>query len=66
MLQFSHIQLSIRFSNGALAMDPFGLDPIEPWALDRQGTDHHAAATCLLDVLVVCLEPGTHGLADMP
>ena len=66
MLQFCYTQLPIRFRNRALAMDPFGLDPIEPWALDRQGTHHHAAAACLLDVPVVCLDPGPHGLADVP
>jgi hypothetical protein len=65
MLQFCHPQLPIRFRKRALAMDPFGLDPIEPWALDRQGTHHHAAAACLLDLLVVCLDPGPHGLADV-
>ena len=66
MLQFCHTQLPIRFRNRALAMDPFGLDAIEPRALDRQGTHHHAAAASLLDVPVVRLEPGPHGLADVP
>ena len=66
MLQFCHTQLPIRFSNRSLAMDPFGLDPIEPWALARQRTHYHAAAACLLDVPVVHLEPRTHGLADVP
>jgi hypothetical protein len=66
MLQFGHTQLPIRFRNRALAMDPFGLDPIEPGALNRQGTHHHATATGLLDVPVVRFEPGPHGLADVP
>jgi hypothetical protein len=66
MLQFCHTQLSIRFSNRALTMDPFGLDPIEPGALDRQRTHHHAAAACLLDVPMVRLEPRPHSLADVP
>ena len=66
MLQFCHTQLPIRFRNRALAMDPFGLDPIEPGALNRQGTHHQATAAGLLDVPVVRLEPGPHGLADVP
>ena len=66
MLQFCHTQLPIRFSNRALTVDPCGLDPIEPGALDRQRTHHHAAAACLLDVPIVRLEPCPHGLADVP
>ena len=66
MLQFCYTQLPIRFRNRALAMGPFGLDPIEPRALDRQGTHHHTAAASLLDMPVVRLEPRPHGLADVP
>lgn len=66
MLQFFNPQLPIRFSNGSLAMDPFGLDPIEPGALARQGTHYHTTAAYLLDVPVVRLEPRPYGMAEVP
>ena len=66
MLQFCHTQLPIRFSNCTLAMDPFGLDPIEPGTLCRQSAHDHATAAVPLDAPIVRLEPGLHGLADMP
>ena len=66
MLQFCDTQLAIRFRNRALAMDPFGLAPIQPGALDRQGTHHEATAAFLLDAPVVRFAPRPHRLADVP
>ena len=66
MLQFVYMQLPIRFGNGPLAMHPFGLKAIQPGTLARQGAHHHATAAVPLDATVVCLEPRSHGLADVP
>ena len=55
------------FDNGALAMQPLGLDGIEPRALAGQvaGQDTHAAALAF-DLPVVGPNPVAHELADMP
>ena len=66
MLQFVHMQLPIRFSNGPLAMHPFGLDAIEPGTRAGQRAYHDATAAVPLDAPVVRLEPRPHGLADVP
>ena len=66
MPQFCNTQRPIRCRNHARARDPFGLDPIEPRALDRQGTHRHPAAVSLRDRPVVRLKPPPHGLADVP
>src|SRR5437867_987040 len=47
-------------------MHPFGLDPIEPRALDGHGTHHHTTAAFTLDPPLVGFEPLTHRLADVP
>ena len=56
-----------RLDNGALAVQPLGLDRIEPWALARQVArqDAHALARPF-DLTVVRADPGAHELADMP
>lgn len=66
MLQFIHRQLPIRFRNGPLAMDPFGLDAIQPGTLTRQGAHHHTTTAFPLDAPVMRFKPGPHGLADVP
>ena len=66
MLEFVHMQLPIRFRNGPFAMDPFGLDAIQPGTLDRQRAHDNATAACPLDAPVVGLEPCPHGLTDVP
>ena len=54
-------------NDGALAMDPLGLDGLEPRTLDRQiaGREAHPLAL-LVDLLVMAADPGSHHLADMP
>ena len=66
MLQFCHTQLPIRFSNARLPWTHLGSIRLSQGLLTRQGTHHHAAAACLLDVPIVRLEPRPHGLADVP
>src|ERR1051326_8124716 len=51
----------------ALAMDPGGLNRIEPWTLDRQGTAEDADADAgLLDLAVVGAQPRADRDAAMP
>ena len=55
------------FDNGALAVDPFRFDGIEPGTLDRQLIHQQPdSRTCPLDGLIVLANPGAHGLADVP
>jgi hypothetical protein len=55
------------FDNGALGMDPLGLDRVEPGTLDRQVADQDAhTAALLLDLPIVRPDPGTDGLTDVP
>src|SRR6266568_1922142 len=58
---------AIGLDDVPLAVDPFGLNRVEPGALRRQqkGQDTHACAR-LLDVLVVLANPGANGLALVP
>jgi hypothetical protein len=45
MLQFVHMQLLIRFSDGPLAMHPFGLDAVQPGVIAPLPMSY--AACCL-------------------
>src|SRR5258706_7323128 len=58
---------AVRLDNGTFAVDPLGLDRIEPGAFDRQVArqDPYAVAL-LLDLLVVGMDPAAHVLADVP
>ena len=50
-----------------LAMQPLGLNGVQPRALDRQGTGEQAHALArLLDLAVVRAQPGAHDLAVVP
>jgi len=55
------------FNHRPFAMNPFGLNRIEPRALRRQAErqDAHAFAD-QLDLLVVLPDPGAHDFADIP
>ena len=59
---------AVGLDDAALAVDPLGLDRVEPGALDRQvaGDDAHAAARRCLTCAVVVADPGAHRLADVP
>lgn len=56
-----------RFNDGTCAMNPRGLNGVKPGTSGRQTTRQktHALA-CRLDLLVVCSDPGTHDVAEMP
>src|SRR5712691_5769519 len=56
-----------RLDNRTLAVQPLGLDRVEPWALARQVAhqDAHTPARPF-DLTVVLPDPGAHELADMP
>ncbi len=58
---------AIGLDDVPLAVDPFGLNRVEPGALRRQqeGQDTHACAR-LLDLLIVLANPGANGLTLMP
>ena len=58
---------AVGFDDAAFAMDPGGLDGVEPGALDRQvaGDDPDANAA-LLDQSVVVPDPVAHLVADVP
>src|SRR2546429_1784694 len=58
---------AIGLDDVALAVDPFGLNRVEPGALRRQqeGQDTHACAG-LLDLVIVLANPGANGLTLMP
>src|SRR5260221_6656430 len=56
-----------RFDDRALAVDPLGLNGVEPGTLDRQTADEEAhAVPIVLDLAVVGPDPGADRLADMP
>ena len=56
-----------RLNDGALAMDPFRLNRVEPGALDWQTTHQETHAEALpLDGAVVRANPGTYRVTDMP
>ena len=51
----------VGFNNSALAMQPFGLDGIEPGTFRREQKGQDADAFALLfDLLVVLAYPGAH------
>src|SRR5262245_15541315 len=56
-----------RLDDGALAMDPLGLNRVEPGTLDRQiaRQDPHAVPL-LLDLSVLCTDPSAHAFTHMP
>src|SRR5712691_6107875 len=58
---------AVAFGDIALAMDPFGLNRVQPGALsgEKEGQNAHALAR-LLHVLVVLAYPGAHHLRDVP
>src|SRR6266566_1622651 len=60
-----------RLDNRSLAMDPLGLNPVEPWTLDGQPARDDAYATfagssLLLHRLIVLAQPGSHLLTHVP
>src|SRR4051794_36772814 len=58
---------TIGFDDATFAVDPGGLDGVEPGALDREvaGDDADTMAM-LLDLTVVVTDPGSDLLADAP
>ncbi len=65
--QFGGREQAVGFEDLALAVQPLGLDGVEPGALDRQGAHEqpHAVAG-LLDLLVVRAHPGADDLGVVP
>ncbi len=66
MFQLVHRPCPIRFRNGPFAMDPFGLDVVQPGALDRRRAHDDATAAVPLDAPIVGLAPRPHRLTDVP
>src|ERR687887_1428061 len=65
--EFGGRQQVLRVHDRALAMQPLGLNRIEPGTLaGQQGTDEAHALAALLDVALVLAHPGAHALAIMP
>ena len=58
---------AIGLDDVPLAVDPFGLNRVEPGALrgQQEGQDTHACAR-LLDLLIVLANPGANGLTLVP
>src|SRR5262245_20975711 len=65
--EFGGWQQPGRLQHPPLAMDPFGLDGVEPRRLDRQvaGDDPYPGAG-QLDLAVVAADPGPDLVTDMP
>ena len=61
--QFLRAEQAGGFDDCPFAMDPLGLDRVEPWTLDRQiaGQDAHALSA-LFDLPIVGAHPGPHPL----
>src|SRR5947209_9054346 len=59
-------QLPIRLDDRPLAVQPLGLDRVQPGRLDRQGADPNLAAPFPLHPPVVGTDPAAHPLADVP
>ena len=58
---------AVGFEDAAFAVDPGGLDGVEPWTLDWQvAGDDADAVTRLLDLAVVVSDPVTDEVADVP
>src|ERR1044072_7600484 len=67
LLELGPAELARRLDHRSLAVDPLGLDRVEPRALARQPADQEAAATAgPLDRAIVCPDPGAHLAADVP
>lgn len=65
--QFAGRQQASWFNHSALAMDPLGLDGVQPGTLLGQQEGKNAyACTRLLDLLVVLSDPCAHHLAHVP
>src|SRR4051794_38036383 len=63
---FGRRQLALRFEDGAFAVDPVGLDAVQPRTLGRQGTNQDAHPALASDPPVVGANPGAHALTIMP
>src|SRR5688572_19294357 len=58
---------AVGFEDAAFAVDPGGLNGVEPRTLDRQvAGDDPDAVTILLDLPVVVTDPVAHLVADVP
>jgi hypothetical protein len=65
--EFGRAEEAIGFDDAALAVDPLGLDGIEPGRLDGELADEEANPLALpLDLAVVRVEPGRDRLAEVP
>ena len=65
--QFIRAQQSIELHDLALAMNPFGLDGVQPRALLRQkATDDPYPTAALLDFSIVFAEPSSDLPGDVP
>jgi hypothetical protein len=65
--QFCRAQEAIGFRDGPFAMDPLGLNRVQPWAVYRQpvGDNPHAALPCF-HLLIVEAEPRADSLTCGP
>jgi len=57
---------AIRCNDRSLGVNPLGLDPIPPRALDRQATDEHPPLPRALGLPVGLTKPGGHCLTEVP
>src|SRR5262249_17919781 len=67
VLQFGSGEQASRFDDGALTVDPFGFNRVEPGALgwQRAGQDTNPLPG-MLDRAVMGAQPGADGGTDMP
>jgi hypothetical protein len=65
--QFRSAQQAIGFRDGPLAMDPFGLNRVEPRTFAGQLTDDNAyPGRTPLDLLMVLTQPALYGVTAVP
>ena len=65
--EFVRTQQPVRFRHRPLAMDPFGLNRVEPRAFAGQLADHEPHPDCApFDLLIVLAEPAPHGVTAVP
>ena len=67
LLELGRGELALRLDHRPLAVDPLGLDRVQPRALARQAADQEAAPGAGgLNPTVVVPDPGADLLADVP
>ena len=63
---FAEGEDTIRFNDSPLAMQPLGLNRVQPRTLGRQATDDQTTTTVLFDLTVVLSQPLANLKTDVP